>query len=333
MKRRSRQVSAARRRFLFGGASMLAAPGVLAQARAPRRIAFIGVFSPSRAGPTLTAFRAGLTEEGLTEDRDFRIEYSAADSRIDQVAAKVAEALKRDPAVLVAITTPVAQAAAKATRRLPIVFGWVSDPVGSGLVSSLAKPGNNVTGVSNMLPELSGKLLELSRELVPGGVPVAVLWNPANPAKELEVAQVRLAAAKLRVDLVELPVHSLADIERALGPEQKSLGKVLVTLVDPLTDENRKRIVDLVQARRIAIVSNAQTHTEAGGLLSYSPDYAALNRRLGGLAGKILKGAKPAEVPVELPTTFELVVNKAAAKNLAIFVPQSILLRADRVIE
>jgi putative ABC transport system substrate-binding protein len=280
----------------------------------------------------LTGFRRGLTDEALTEGRDFIIEYSS-EPRIEQLPAKIAEVLKRDPVLLVATTTPVAQAAAKATPHLPIVFNTVSDPVGSGLVASLARPGNNVTGVSNMLPELSGKLLDLVRELLPGATPVAVLWNPDNPAKVLEVAELRIAAKKLSVDLAELPVRSLPDIERALEPGQKNMGKVLVILAETLTGVHSKRIDELLQVRRIAVISNHRIHTLAGGLLSYAPDYAALHRRLGGLTAKILKGAKPAEIPVELPTKFEILVNLKTAKMLGLTIPQSILIRADRVIE
>ena len=313
--------------------ALVVAPDVFAQAsRTPRRIAFIGVLGETSERDMLSGFRQGLTEEGLTEGRDFTIEYSS-EPRIEQLPAKVAEVLKRDPALLVATTTPVAQAAAKATRQLPIVFNTVSDPVGSGLVVSLARPGNNITGVSNMLPELSGKLLELVRELLPDATPVAVLWNPDNPAKVLEVAELRLAAKKLRVELAELPVRSLPDIERALEPGRKSLGKVLVILAETLTGVHSKRIDELLQVRRTAVISNHRIHTVAGGLLSYSPDYAALHRRLGGLTAKILKGAKPAEVPVELPTKFEILVNLKTAKMIGLTIPQSILLRADRVIE
>ena len=323
-----------RRRVLAVLTTFIATPGVLAQAnRTPPRIAFLGVFSPSRAEQDgLPRFREGLSDEGLTEGRDFTIEYFS-EPQIERLPAKVAEVLKRGPALLVATTTPVAQAAAKATRQLPIVFNTVSDPVGSGLVASLARPGRNVTGVSNMLPELSGKLLELVRELLPDSASVAALWNPDNPAKALELAELRVAAAKLGVGLVELPVRSLPDIERALAAEHKGSGRALVIMADALTDVHRKRIDELTQARRIAVVSSHRTHTDAGGVLSYSPDYSALARRVGAIAGKILKGAKPAEIPVELPTRFEIVVNLKSAQALGLKIPQSVLLRANRVIE
>jgi len=327
MKRRDALLRMAALYVAFGACDLLA-QGM--QAR--RRIAFLGVTPADDAANMLATFRDGLAGEGLLEKRDFAIDYSP-EPRIDRVPTKVAELLKGSPALLVAITTPVAQAAAKATRQIPIVFGTVSDPVGSGLVASLARPGGNVTGVSNMLPALSGKLLELVRELVPGISRVAVLWNPDNPAKAIEAEELRAAARKLSVALQEFPARTLAEIESALARGVKDRPTVLVILAETVTNTHRKRIAELAWVGRTAVVSNLATHTEAGGVLSYQPDYSALYRRVGALAGKILKGAKPADLPVELPATFELLVNKGAAKALAIAIPPSILLRADRVIE
>jgi len=327
MKRRDAVLGIAAFYVAHGGRDLLA-QGTQTQ----RRIAFLGVTPAADATRMLAAFRDGLAGEGLLEKRDFAIDYSP-EPRIDRVPTKVAELLKGSPALLVAITTPVAQAAAKATRQVPIVFGTVSDPVGSGLVASLARPGGNVTGVSNMLPALSGKLLELVRELVPGTSRVAVLWNPDNPAKAIEAEELRAAARKLSIALQEFPARTLAEIESALARGVKERPTVLVILAETVTHTHRKRIAELAWVGRVAIVSNVATHTEAGGVLSYQPDYGALYRRVGALAGKILKGAKPADLPVELPAKFELLVNKGAAKVLEIAIPPSILLRADRVIE
>lgn len=313
----------------------LGARNSLAQrVQAQRRIAFLGV-TPADAATTrriLVWFREGLAGEGLLEGRDLTIDYSS-EPRIDRISATVGELLKRNPALLVAITTPVAQAAAKSTRQIPVVFGTVSDPVGSGLVASLARPGGNVTGVSNMLPALSGKLLEFVRELVPGISRVGVLWNPDNPAKAIEAEQLRLAARKLNVALEEFPARTLAEIESSLARGIKEKPAVLVILAETVTQAHSKRIAELTWESRIAVVSNLATHTESGGVLSYQPDYMALYRRVGALAGKILRGALPADLPVELPAKFELLVNKGAAKALRITLPPSILLRADRAIE
>lgn len=227
----------------------------------------------------------------------------------------------------------MAQAAAKAARDTPILFTAVSDPVDSGLVASLARPGGNVTGVSTMLPELSGKLLELVRELLPEAARIAVLWNPDNPAKALELRALRDAASRHRISLRELPARSKEQIEAELADLGRARVRALVVLGESLTFAHRERIDALARASRVPVVSNLTQHTEAGGLASYTADYAPLNRRLGALAARILAGAKPATLPVELPTRFVLTVNQKSAKAFGITVPQSVLLRADRVIE
>ncbi|MEW6687793.1 MAG: ABC transporter substrate-binding protein [Pseudomonadota bacterium] len=322
-----------KRRALLGAFAALCIWVGTHAAGASQRIAFLGVTPADSVTTrnTLDGFRKGLTEHGLIEGRDYTIEF-AAEPRIAQLGARVAELIARKPALLVAITTPAAQAAARATRDIPVVFGVVSDPVGSGIVTSLARPGGNVTGVSNMLPALSGKLLELARALLPGLSRAAVLWNPDNPAKVIEAEELRIAAKSTGVALEELPARSAGEIERALAPG-KDRPKLLVILGETLTQANRARIAQLALAGRMAVVSNLSTHTQAGGVLSYSPDYRELNRRLGAFAARILKGARPEDLPVELPTRFELLVNLKAAKTLGIQVPQTLLLRADRVIE
>ncbi|MGQ0523580.1 MAG: ABC transporter substrate-binding protein [Betaproteobacteria bacterium] len=184
-----------------------------------------------------------------------------------------------------------------------------------------------------MLPAISGKLLEFVRELVPGVARAGVLWNPDNPAKAIEAEQLRVAARKLNVALAEFPARTLAEIESSLARGIKEKPAVLVILAETVTQAHSKRIAELTWERRIAVVSNLATHTESGGVLSYQPNYMELNRRVGALAGKILRGALPADLPVELPAKFELLVNKGAAKALGIRLPPSLLLRADRAIE
>ena len=326
-----------RRRFValigFGAAHWplyLSAQG----ARAPQRIAFLG-HTPADTDVTrriLSGFREGLAGAGFAEGRNVTIDF-IAEPEIIKLPERVRELLARKPDLLVALTTPIAQAAARATRITPIVFGTVSDPIGSGLVASLARPGGNVTGVSNMLPELSGKLLELLREIVPTVERVAVLWNPDNPAKAIELRELQAAALSTKLVLLEVPARSGQEIERALSGLSKDGAQALVILAETLTFTHRQRISELALARRIPIISNNTPHTQAGGLVSYSPIYGMLDRRLGALAGKILSGAKPAELPVELPTNFEVVVNLKTAKALGVKMPQSILLRAERVIE
>jgi putative ABC transport system substrate-binding protein len=280
----------------------------------------------------MASFKEGLAGEGFVEGRNYVIDF-AAEPDIARAPERIRQLLARTPAVLVVMTTPVAQAAAKAARETPILFTAVSDPIESGLVASLARPGGNVTGVSNMLPELSGKLLELVPELIPGAARIAVLWNPDNPAKALELRALRDAASRRKISLHELPARSREEIETALAGLGRAGVRALVVLAETLTFAHRKRIDELARASRVPVVSNITQHTEAGGLASYTADGALLNRRLGALAAKILAGAKPAALPVELPTRFVLTVNKESAKALGIAIPQSVLLRADRVIE
>jgi len=202
-----------------------------------------------------------------------------------------------------------------------------------GLVESLARPGGNVTGVTNVLPALSGKLLELAREIGPGTSRVAVMWNPDNPAKTLELHELQAAAQRSRIALSLRPARTAAEIDAALA-DLGSLGvQFLVTLSETLTHQYRMRIAELALAARMPSVSNHAPQVEAGGLVAYAPDYALLNRRLGDLAGRILGGEQPATLPVEQPTNFELVVNLRTARSLGLKIPQSVLLRANRVIE
>ena len=281
---------------------------------------------------TMARFKEGLAGEGFVEGRNYVIDF-VTEPDVARAPERIRQLLARAPAVLVVMTTPVAQAAAKAARETPVLFTAVSDPVESGLVASLARPGGNVTGVSNMLPELSGKLLELVRELIPGAARIAVLWNPDNPAKALELRALRDAASRYKVSLHELPARSKEEIEAVLAGLGRAGAQALVVLGESLSFAHRKLIDELARASRVPVVSNITPHIEAGGMASYTSDGALLNRRLGVLAAKILAGAKPAALPVELPTRFVLTVNQKSAKALGITIPQTVLLRADKVIE
>lgn len=298
------------------------------------RIAFLGTMSADAEvmRVTMARFKEGLASEGFVEGRNYVIDF-VTEPDVARAPERIRQLLGRTPAVLVVMTTPVAQAAAKAERETPILFTAVSDPLESGLVASLARPGGNVTGVSNVLPELSGKLVELVRELIPGAARIAVLWNPDNPAKALELRALHDAASRYKVSLHELPARSKEEIEAVLADLGRTGARALVVLGESLSFAHRKRIDELARASRVPVVSNITPHTEAGGLASYTADGAFLNRRLGALAAKILAGAKPAALPVELPTRFVLTVNRKSAKALGIAIPQSVLLRADRVIE
>lgn len=306
----------------------------MARAQIPRRIVVLSYAPPEEESVrrTLRAFREGLAAESLAEGRDYAVEVIHAPLG-EGLPRRVREALKREPALLVALTTPVAQAVARETRAVPIVFGIVSDPVGSGLVASLPRPGGNVTGISNMLPALSGKVLELLLELIPGAARVAVLWNPDNPAKLLELQELRAAARTRGVALRELPARSAPEIETALAGAAAERVHALLILAETLTNNHRRRIAELSLASRLPVVANNLLPIEAGGLASYAPDYTELSRRMGAQAAKILRGTKPSELPVELPAKFQLAVNLKTARTLGLTVPRPVLLRADKVIE
>lgn len=315
-------------------AGLLSAPVLGQGQRKKRRIGYFGVLPPDspRVSASLAALREDLGRHGLVEGKDFSLEY-LWEERIDRVPDRMRKLVESGVDLVIAITTPVALAAAQATRTIPIVFGTVSDPVESKLVNSLARPGRNLTGVTNVLPELSGKLLELARDIAPGLKRIAVMWNPDNSAKAFEFRELQAAAGRTGVEIVALPVRSAEQIVRAFSGLRTGEVGALVTLAETLTYANRERIAQLALAKRVPSVFSHTEHVRAGGLLSYSPDYQTLGRRMGDLAGRILSGANPALLPVEQPTIFELAVNLRTARALNIKIPQVILLRADEVIE
>jgi putative ABC transport system substrate-binding protein len=329
-----------RRRLLFAAGALAVAPFGRAQGERVRRVGglrrlvYFGVLPPddSRVRRNLERFREELRKHGFNQGTDYVLEY-LWERDVERLPEKMRALVAQKVDLLVAITTPVALAAAGATREVPIVFGVVSDPVGSGLVEALNRPGGNVTGVTNVLPELSGKLLELTREIVPGAKRIAVMWNPDNPAKVLELREFQAAARRTGVGLEEHPVRSAGEIESALAAVSRSRVAALVTLAETLTDAHRERIAQAALSSRIPTVFNHTPHVRAGGLLSYSLDYSVLARRLGDLAGRILAGAHPSALPVEQPTRFELAVNLKTARALGIAIPQSVLVRADEVIQ
>lgn len=327
---------ALRRRQLLGMALCAAlVPLAVAQPGAKRRkVAYFHVLPPDAPSVAimLDQFRAGTQALGLSAGADYEIDY-AWEERIDRVPARIQALLRGEPDVVVAITTPVALATAKATQAVPIVFGTVSDPVESGLVQSLARPGGNVTGVANVLPALSGKLIELAREILPGMRRVAALWNPDNPAKILELRELEAHAQRAGIECERLPVRSAAEIDKALATLHAARIAALVVLAETLTHVHRERIARRALAARVPTLSNYAPQVEAGGIAAYSPDYDLQWMRLGELTGRILSGASPATLPVEQPNRFLLTVNLNAARALGLELPRAVLLRADRVIE
>lgn len=312
---------------------LLAAPLAAEAQEAPKvpRIGYLVV--GSALGPRDEAFFEGLRELGYVEGRNIVIEYRYAQERLGRLPELAAELVRLRADVIVALSTLLARPAKKATQTIPIV-AVSGDPVGTGLVSSLARPGGNVTGLTFFSPELAPKRLELLKEAIPGVSRVAVLWNPDGPAKVQEFKSIEAAARSLALDLQSLEVRAPdPDIEGAFRAAAAWRAGVLLVLGNPLTLAHRTKIVSQAVKRRLPSVYDSPQFVEAGGLMAYGPNFKHLYGRAAAYVDKILKGASPADLPVEQPTTFELVINMRTAKVLALTIPPSLLLRADRVIE
>jgi len=281
----------------------------------------------------IEAFRKGLRELGYVEGRDIRIEpkYSGGrDERLRELATELV-ALKVD--VIVTWGTPAARVAKGATRTIPIVMAAAIDPVGTGLVASLARPGGNLTGVTSGGAELSGKTFELLRELAPGVKRIAVLWNPANPIQPVMFRETQVAAETMRMQVQSIGVSDPNELDAALATMTGERPGALLVLQDPMLLTHRRRIVDLVAKIRLPAMYERKVWVEDGGLISYGISLPDNFRRAATYVAKILKGARPADLPVEHPTKFELVINLKTAKALGLTIPPSILARADQVIE
>jgi putative ABC transport system substrate-binding protein len=315
--------------FILG---MLSVP-LAAEAQPARKVPHIGVLQAGAPPePLVEAFRAGLRDLGYVEGRDIVLEFRWAEGRVDRLPGLAEELVGLRVDVITTLSTPAAIAARHATATIPIVFTGVGDPVGTGVVSSLARPGGNVTGISVMATELSGKRLEILREMVPRVSRVAMLWNDTNPGMVLRAHETEAAAAKLGVTIQSLGVHDLIAFDGAFASIVNGRAAALFTLVDPFTRQHRQRIVDFAARRRLPALYEAREFVDVGGLMSYGPSLLAIQRRSAAYVDRILKGAKPADLPVEQPTRFELVINLKTAKALGLPVPQSLLGRADEVI-
>jgi putative ABC transport system substrate-binding protein len=323
-----------RREFitLLGGAAAwpLAARGQQPASKVWR----LGILQPGAPPePLVEAIRERLRELGYVEGRNVVLEYRWAEGKLDRLTELATELAASKVDVITALSTPAALAARTATRTIPIVFTGVGDPVGAGVVPSLARPGGNATGVSLLATELTGKRLELLREIVPGVSRVAMLWNDTNPGMVLRAQETRDAAPRLGVIVQSVGVHDLIDFETAFVGIESWQADALLTLVDPFTREHRKRIVDFAAQHRLPAIYEAREFVEAGGLVSYGPSLLATQRRAAEYIDKIFKGAKPADLPVEQPAKFELLIDMKTAKALNLTIPPSVILRADEVIE
>ena len=325
-----------RRQLLIalGGAALACAGAVHAQAQARiRRIGFLSPYSPADAALGLQAFRLGLGDLGWVEGRNISIEYRYSEGRNDRLPDLAADLVRLRVELIVASVTVDSGAAQRATRAIPIVTAGAVDPVGAGLVESLARPGGNVTGLSQMGPELAGKRLELLTEIVPRLSRVAVLWNPEGEISQLTWKELQLPARQRGVQLHSLEVRCPAEFDQAFEDAPRARAGALFLIQAPVIVTNLRRIADFAARSRLPSIFQGSEFADAGGLLSYGPDRADLFRRAATFVDKILKGAKPGDLPIERPTKFELVINLKTAKTLGLVIPQSVQFRADRVIE
>jgi putative ABC transport system substrate-binding protein len=308
-----------------------------ARAQQPAKTHRIGYLSPITSSADATrseAFLHGLSELGYVEGRSIIIERRFAEGKLDQLSPLAAELVGLNVDLVVAAGGDlVARAVSRVNGTIPIVITNGEDPVRSGLVASLARPGGNVTGLTSIASDLSAKRLQLVKEILPGVSNVAVLWNPAFPDKVLEFKETQTAATALGLQIQPLEIQNPSDIDSALEAAIKGHAEALITLPDPLTNVLRTRIIELSRTGRLATMFAQKPPVDAGGLISYGPNYAQLFRRAAYFVDRILKGAKPADLPVEQPVKFELVINLKTARALGLVVPPPLLARADEVIE
>jgi putative ABC transport system substrate-binding protein len=294
----------------------------------------IGVLSTFRApDPQVEALKASLHELGWVEGQNVGWEVRYGDGQLNQVANLAAELARLNVDVIVTGGEAGIRAARDATHTIPIVMANSGDPVGTGLIASLARPGGNITGLSLLLPELGGKRLALLRETVPKIAHVAVLWNPTNAAKPLEWKSIQDTAGALDVRVTSVEVREPADFAPAFAALANARVNALMPLVEPLTRTHRRQISEIAVKNRLPMMAESRDFSDAGALMTYGPSLLDLWRRAATYVDKILRGAKPADLPVEQPTKFELVINLKTAKALGLTIPQSILLRADEVIQ
>jgi len=321
---------------LFAIVVALMSVGVRIEAQQPTKVSRIGYVdggSPSTNAARIDAFRQGLREHGYVEGKNIVVEYRHTEGKLDRLPTVLAELLRLKVEVIVAGGGGGAIAAAKqATKTIPIVMPMAIDPVGQGFVTSLARPGGNVTGLATLAPQISGKQLEILREVVPKLSRVAVLGSSTNAANALLLNEVEPPAAAFGVKLQYLDVLSPKDFDSAFRAAVKGRAEAVLVLTGPVVNSQRKQIADFAAKNRLPAILPFPEYVDAGGLMSYSASVTDMYRRAATYVDKILKGAKPAELPVEQPVKFEFIINLKAAKQIGLTIPPNVLARADRVI-
>jgi len=296
------------------------------------RIGFLSSLSPAAVSARMDAFRQGLRELGYVEGKNIVIESRWAEGKTERLPELAAELVRLKVDIIVTGGPAVNRFAKEATVTIPIVLAFDNDPVGNGFAASLARPGGNVTGLSALSPEISGKQLELLKEIVPTLSRVAVLGNSAEPANALVLREVELAAGAFGVKLQYLDVLGPKDIETAFRAASKGRADAVLVLLSPVVISHRTQLVEIALRSRLPAIYFRPEFVEDGGLMSYATSFADLSRRAATYVDKILKGTKPADLPVEQPTKFELVINLKAAKQIGLTIPPNVLAQADKVI-
>ena len=294
------------------------------------RIGFLVASTASNYATRIETFRQALRELGYIEGKNIVIEYRFGEGNEDRLRELAAELVSLNVDLIV--TAAGARFAKDATKTIPIVFAAIADPVATGLVDSLARPGGNLTGLTVFGPELTGKRLELLKEAFPRITRVAFLWNPSAPSDPILLKEAEAVSGVLKLQIRALEIRSLNDFDTAFSKATREVVHALTMTLNPFINTHRARILDFVAKNRLPAIFGAPEIVEAGGLMSYSPDYTEQFRRVAVMVDKILKGTKPADIPVEQPMRFEFVINLNAAKQIGVTIPPNVLVRATRVI-
>jgi ABC-type uncharacterized transport system substrate-binding protein len=310
--------------------------GAVASAQQPKKIPRIGFLTgvyPASISARIEALRQGLLERGYMEGKSIAIEWRYAEGKPDRLPALAAELVRLKVDVIITGGGPATRSAKEATSTIPIVMAQDDDPVGSGLVASLARPGGNITGFSTLAPEMSGKQLEILKEILPTLSRVAVLGTSTRPGTAQSLKEIELAAGALVVQLQNLDITAAKDIETAFREASRGRADAVLVLGSPVLNSRRKQILDLAVKSRLPATYSRPEYVEDGGLMTYGPSINDLFRRAAYYVDKILKGAKPADLAVEQPKKFEFIINLKAAKQIGLTIPPNVLARADKVIK